>query len=84
MKNKKRIVFEKLTSAESSKLVGGFSIAFGDNNPQDSTKKANNCHGANLKVGCGSHHHDTTGKSQKHYTNGNCKGNCVKSCGEKK
>ena len=80
MKNKKKILFEKLSVTESSTLIGGFSVAF-DAYQKDSSK-TNNCQGGNLKTGCGANH--KKGKSNDHTSNGNCKGNCVKGCGDKK
>ena len=80
MKNNKHLNFEKLSLIDTSKLIGGFSIAFYD--CQKDTAKINNCQGGNLKTGCGANHKN--GKSTGHSSNGNCKGNCVKGCGNKK
>jgi hypothetical protein len=73
--------FEVLREDENNKLVGGFSAVF-DGDPQDTIPKVNNCHGGNFKAGCGAHHKYK--KLKGNIPNGNCKGNCVSGCGDKK
>lgn len=83
MKKKINLEIEKLTVTESEKLVGGFSFSLsGDPPMQDTTTtKVNNCNGGNYKTGCGA-----SGSKQKKIkpvgSNSNCKGNCVKGCGD--
>jgi hypothetical protein len=80
MKQKFDLKIEKLTLTESKKLIGGFSASLsGDPPAQDTTStKVNNCNGGNYKAGCGS-----KGKKIKAVgSNANCKGNCVKGCGD--
>ena len=79
MKKKINLKIERLTSNESTKLIGGFSFAF-SGLPQDSTLKVNNCNGGNLKAGCGK---TSNKKNNSVGSNTNCKGNCVKGCGDK-
>jgi len=83
MKHKKVIRFEQLNLSDSSKLIGGFSMAFDIECQQDTIKKVNNCSGGNFKAGCGS---KNVKKKPKPNTalNANCKGNCVPGCGSKK
>lgn len=78
MENKK-IEIEKLTSSDAEKLIGGFSLIF-SGEPQDTTSvKVNNCNGGNVHAGCGA----KKGKKTKAIgANTNCKGNCVKGCGD--
>lgn len=78
MKNKYKI--SELTVIEASSLIGGFSSVLFEP-PQDTTAKTNNCNGGNYKSGCGK---SAKKKNKATGTNSNCKGNCVKGCGDKK
>jgi hypothetical protein len=82
MKQKFDFKIEKLTLTESKKLIGGFSASLSGDPPlQDTTTtKVNNCNGGNYKAGCGA---GSKGKKIKSVgSNANCKGNCVKGCGD--
>jgi len=79
MKNK--LNFARLNNSEAAQLIGGFSSVFSGNFSCGDTSKINNCYGGNLVVSCGKGFKSK--KSSKHIPNTNCKGNCVKGCGEK-
>ena len=83
MKRKEIIHFEQLSHTNSSKLIGGFSAVFDNDDQRDSAQKTNNCNGGNLKAGCGSKNVKKKSKPN-HVPNSNCKGNCVPGCGGKK
>ena len=66
-----------LTENENKQLIGGFSIAISPSEFEMNNVLSNNCNSGNCTPKCNNKMKKAKG------TNSNCKGNCVKGCGNK-